>query len=71
MRSTEVQKPSPIFSESEFLVTKDQLSERLAISVSYINKLMVDDGLPYFKIGRAVRYQTSEVLVWLKRRKRP
>lgn len=70
MQPSETIKPQ-IFSQGETLVTKEQLAKRLALSQSYINLLMVEDGLPYFKIGRSVRYQTSEVLAWLKKRKRP
>ncbi|NBX91743.1 MAG: hypothetical protein EBQ85_00760 [Proteobacteria bacterium] len=32
---------------------------------------MVLDGLPHFKIGRAVRFRVSEVVVWLQKRSQP
>lgn len=59
---------NPIF---EKLVTKRQLSESLEISTSFISKLMSEEGLPYLKIGRAVRFRVSEVVDWLQRRTRP
>jgi predicted DNA-binding transcriptional regulator AlpA len=55
----------------EKLVTKKQLAEALSISQSFINKLMVKEGLPYRQIGRAVRYSVREVVDWLNKRSRP
>jgi len=55
----------------ECLVTKRQLSLSLRLSESYINKLMSLDGLPHLKIGRAVRFRVSEVVVWLQKRSQP
>lgn len=52
----------------ESLLTKKELSQILKISVSYINKLM-KKGLPYFRIGRSVRFRCSEVVIFLERRK--
>lgn len=57
---------SPEFFEK--LVTKRRLAEELALSESCISKLMASEGLPYFKIGRAVRYRISEVVRWLHER---
>ncbi len=55
----------------ETLVTKKQLAVSLALSQSYLSKLMVVDGLPHFKIGRAVRFRVSEVAAWLQKRSQP
>ena len=55
----------------ETLVTKKQLAVRLALSQSYINHLMSDEGLPHFKIGRAVRFRVKEVVAWLQKRRQP
>ena len=53
------------------LVTKKQLAQQLALSPSYINKLMSEEGLPFMKIGRAVRFRPKEVVEWLNERKMP
>lgn len=53
------------------LVNKKQLAEQLEISQSYINKLMAEEGLPYFKLGRSVRFRISEVAEWLSKRRYP
>jgi len=55
----------------EALLTKKQLSERLALSQSYINLLMAEGGMPHFKIGRAVRFRVREVVAWLQKRSQP
>jgi len=55
----------------EQLLTKPQLADRLSLSQSFISELMKDEGLPYIKIGRAVRFKTSEVVAWLQKRRRP
>ena len=55
----------------ERLVTKKELGEVLALSQSFINELMSDGGLPYIKIGRAVRFRVSEIMAWLQKRRRP
>jgi excisionase family DNA binding protein len=54
-----------------YLVTKEQLAHELALSQSYISKLMSDEGLPYLKIGRAVRFRPKEVVEWLQERQMP
>jgi len=53
------------------LVTRTELSEKLGLSESYISKLMSEGNLPYFKIGRSVRFRLTEVVVWLQTRRRP
>ena len=55
----------------EILLNKKQLAERLALSQSYINLLMAEQGLPHFKIGGAVRFQVREVVAWLQKRSQP
>ena len=55
----------------ETLITKKELVNGLGVSSSFINKLMAEEKLPYFKLGRAVRFRISEVSRWLERRKIP
>lgn len=54
----------------EKLLTKRQLADLMEISTGYIDKLMALGEIPYFKIGKAVRFRQTEVLVWLQRRRR-
>ena len=61
-------------SESKFfdnLVDRKGLAERIGLSPSYISYLMKHEGLPYFKIGRSVRFQMEEVSSWLQKRRYP
>lgn len=55
----------------EALITKAQLAERLSLSQSYVNRLMSEEALPHFKIGRAVRFRVREVVAWLHKRRQP
>ena len=50
----------------EDLLTKEELAEKLKYSVSYINKLIKYNKIPYLKNGRSVRFLYSEVLAALK-----
>ncbi len=52
-------------------ITKGELAQLLKVSVSFIEKLMADGDLPYFKIGRSVRFRFEEVREWLLRRRFP
>lgn len=54
----------------ENLISKQQLAEFLELSISMVDKLM-QQGLPHFKIGKAVRFRVADVVVFLQRRKRP
>ncbi len=56
---------SPMLFEN--FITKDELANRLGVSVSFVSKLM-NEGLPCLKIGRSVRYRLSDVVSWLYRR---
>lgn len=47
------------------MYTKKQLAERLNISISTIDRLMIK-GMPYLKIADAVRFEYEEVVAWIK-----
>jgi len=53
----------------ETLISKKELVVAFGVSNSFVNKLMVEDGLPYFKIGRAVRFRVTEISNWLEKRR--
>jgi excisionase family DNA binding protein len=57
--------------EFENLITKKELVTALGISSSFISKLMASGELPYFKIGRAVRFRISEISEWLEKYRVP
>ena len=50
------------------MLNKTELAKELAISISMVDKLLAQ-GMPHFKIGKAVRFELQEVKDWLKRRK--
>ena len=43
------------------LITKNELSERLSISTSKINKMIKNKELDYLKIGKSVRFNMISV----------
>jgi excisionase family DNA binding protein len=63
--------PADLDRAFEALLGKKELANRLALSPSFISKLMAEEGLPYLKIGRAVRFRVREVVAWLQKRRRP
>lgn len=56
---------------TERLLTKRSLAELIDVSVSFVNKLMKCEGLPHIKLGKSVRFRASEVMAFLKSRRRP
>lgn len=49
----------------EDLLTKPMLAAKLNYSVSFINKLMSQNKIPYLKNGRSVRFKYSDVVAAL------
>ena len=49
------------------MLNKKQLAKELNVSISTINKLMVE-GVPRIKIGKSVRFELADVKNWLKER---
>jgi excisionase family DNA binding protein len=43
------------------LITKNELSERLSISTSKINKMIKNKELDYLKIGKSVRFNLNNI----------
>ena len=53
------------------LLTTGQAAQRLAVSVSYLNKLRLNGGGPSFvKLGTRVAYDPSDLAAWVARQKR-
>lgn len=49
------------------MLTKKELAAKLKLSIPTIDRLM-KKGMPFFKIGKSVRFEEEEVLKWLKER---
>ena len=52
------------------LVAKQEIAVELQLSVSMVNKLMKvkENPIPFVKIGKSVRFDKEEVLIWIKER---
>lgn len=57
----------PVINENR-LLDKTELAERLGISVRKVSDLQTE-GLPTVKLGKSVRFDYDEVLIWAKDRK--
>jgi excisionase family DNA binding protein len=55
----------------EKLMSREEMARHLGVSPSFISKLMAEEGLPYVQIGRAVRFDLTEVRKWLLARRKP
>lgn len=44
------------------LITENELSRRLGLSKVTLHKLRKEENIPFYKIGRTIRYNYSEVV---------
>ena len=51
---------------SEKFVTAEELAEHLSVSVHAIRLWRKQEKIPYYKLGRSLRFRVSEVLARLK-----
>lgn len=54
----------------ERLVDIKELSAATGLTVGFINKAKREYSLPFYKLGKSVRYKVSEVLKWVEERKK-
>ncbi len=53
------------------LLTIDQIAERLGVSTRHIRRLIAERRVPFFKVGRFVRFDAAEIGAWLDDGPRP
>ncbi len=53
------------------LMSIDQLAQRLAITVRHVRRLVAERRVPYYKVGRLIRFDPDEIGEWLRDRRRP
>ncbi len=51
--------------EAQPLLSKDQVATLLGVRPRYVDRLMKEGRLPYYKIGRLVRFQPGDVAAYL------
>jgi excisionase family DNA binding protein len=68
-RSGEEQTRRAMTDLSTQLLTIDQLAERLGITVRHVRRLVAERRLPYYKVGRLVRFDSAEIKQWLQTRR--
>jgi excisionase family DNA binding protein len=47
------------------LMNIEQLAARLGITVRHVRRLVAERRLPYYKVGRLVRFSATEIEEWL------
>jgi excisionase family DNA binding protein len=53
------------------LLSIDQLAQQLGITVRHVRRLVAERRVPYYKVGRLVRFDHDEIDEWLRDRRRP
>jgi excisionase family DNA binding protein len=51
------------------LMSIDQLAQRLGINVRHVGRLVAEKRVPYYKVGRLVRFDPAEIATWLEGRR--
>ena len=55
---------------SERLLGKKELAEETGLTVRYIETAMKNYSLPYFKIGKMIKFKISDFEQWLQKRRK-
>lgn len=64
--NTEVEKTKKTSTKrTEALISIGEMSEAFGMTASFIRKAVKQYGLPYYKIGRMLKFRVSEIEVWL------
>lgn len=50
----------------EKLLTKEDIADFLNVSIKKIDRLVSMEEIPFFKIGRNVRFSKGRVLTWIR-----
>ena len=53
------------------LIDRSRLAVILSLAPSTISKMMAEESLPHYKIGKSCRFKVSEVMAFLEKRRRP
>jgi excisionase family DNA binding protein len=51
------------------LIGIEQLAQRLGITVRHVRRLVAEKRVPYYKVGRLVRFHPAEITAWLDARR--
>jgi excisionase family DNA binding protein len=48
------------------LINVEDVAEILGVSKATVNKMMKERGMPHLKVGKLVRFDRDDVLLWMK-----
>lgn len=55
--------------KNEKLLSKKEIMEETGLKVSFIDKAIKCYQLPYYKIGKSIKFKLSQVNLWIEQRK--
>lgn len=64
------QKQNEEISFEKELLTPVELAELLGVTMSWVRQKIFSRQLPYFKVGRFVRFKRSEIFDWINSNKK-
>ena len=50
------------------LCSRKQMADKLDITTKTLDKLIRDEGLPCYRVGKQLKFDPAQVLVWLSSR---
>ena len=53
------------------LLTMDQLAESLGVTHRHVRRLVAERRVPFLKVGRFIRFEPAEIVLWLNSRRVP
>lgn len=53
------------------LLNIEELAQRLGITVRHVRRLVAEKRVPYYKVGRLIRFDRDEIAMWLATRRVP
>lgn len=66
----EISRPVPGGKERR-LADVPAIAERLGVTVRHVRRLVLERRVPYYKVGRFVRFDLDEIDEWLDSQRRP
>jgi excisionase family DNA binding protein len=67
--STTISKPSEAPAPRVPLLDTDQVATALRVTPRHVRRLVAERRIPFFKVGRLVRFDPGELDVWLEQQR--
>lgn len=64
-------KDKQIAVSAQVLLNADEAAHRLGVNVRYVRRLVTERRIPYYKVGKFIRFSSIEIDQWLDDRRVP